>query len=396
MTDHHIKKQTRTGALSDYPVVVSDDDRHDVADDCRHTVGFAEGRETMCVICQEEMESDASTITHCKWGNVCGNAFHEECFDALVAASTDIFAPEPQPTKCPMCRGLLQPWPTYTLRISTEAEAARIEARRAAIEREDQLPDLSADYRDLLDISENPDEGHDARVEVIMITIRTGQQVPDFIQSAWNVGWTAAYTEAETLIWAADQMRSEVPIGVIRAEVQRSLADIERSATEEERFLAEMEQSQAEAELEREIVEGMAEERRAADEEARLAGLAAEEEAASRRRARQRANRRRAARRRATSAPEPRLPDSYRPSEIRDPIASTRQVTEHSRSLPTVQQIRAHIPRRGGVRLSALMHWVNGRTFIEPYQLPTIMTRIGMAGVVDRETDMVTPFPSFY
>ena len=104
--------------------------RHDIVRMSYYTNGHVEGRGNECAICCEEMTPDAETVTHCE----CLNAFHEVCFDSWVTRNTDVLAAEPQPSKCPMCNGRMWPWVIATVPISPAMEAARIEARRAAIE----------------------------------------------------------------------------------------------------------------------------------------------------------------------------------------------------------------------------------------------------------------------
>ena len=108
----------------------SDLARHDIVRGCYYTNGHVQGRGNQCSICYDDITPDDETVTHCK----CMNAYHEECFDSWVIRNTDLLAAEPQPSKCPMCNGVMRPWVIATVQISPAMEAARIEACRAAIE----------------------------------------------------------------------------------------------------------------------------------------------------------------------------------------------------------------------------------------------------------------------
>jgi hypothetical protein len=135
--------QAGTGSSSTTSTTVTKDspDRHDFVDNCRHTHGYAEDRETICVICQEEMEPTDWTVTHCE----CQNAFHEACFDDLAqdVNAANNHNGETNPTKCPICRGEINDWPTLGCQneesVEAEIEAARVEARRSRIEAEGQV-----------------------------------------------------------------------------------------------------------------------------------------------------------------------------------------------------------------------------------------------------------------
>lgn len=134
--------QTGTGSSSatSNKVTRNSPDRHDSVDNCRHTHGYTEGREILCVICQEEMEPTDRTVTHCE----CKNAFHEACFDDLVkdVNTTTFENGQTNPTKCPTCRGEMNDWPTLgcpnQASAEAEVEAARVEARRSRVEAEGQ------------------------------------------------------------------------------------------------------------------------------------------------------------------------------------------------------------------------------------------------------------------
>jgi hypothetical protein len=123
----------RTGASGPDSVTKNDPCRTDAVDDAYSSRGFLTGRETTCTICQEEMQPENYTVTHCK----CKNSLHEECFNDLTTSSTNLLDTGPKPTKRPLCRGEMKPWPTLGGPISPETEAVRIEAIRAAIEAEE-------------------------------------------------------------------------------------------------------------------------------------------------------------------------------------------------------------------------------------------------------------------
>lgn len=116
----------RTAASGPNSVTKNDPYRTDAVDDAYKSRGSLKGGETKCTICQEEMQLEDYTVTHCK----CENSLHEECFNDLVTSSTYFLDTEPKPTKCPLCREEMKPWPTSGASISPEMEAVKIDAIR--------------------------------------------------------------------------------------------------------------------------------------------------------------------------------------------------------------------------------------------------------------------------
>ena len=102
--------------------------RHRLVRNCRYTLGPVEGRDSECSYCLEDLAATDYTVTH----NECLNAFHDHCFDEVLKTNPNLLTPNPVPSKCPFCNGLLYPWPALVGPLPPAEAAVREQARQQA------------------------------------------------------------------------------------------------------------------------------------------------------------------------------------------------------------------------------------------------------------------------
>jgi hypothetical protein len=211
--------------------------RHRVVRNCRYTLGFVEGRDSECTYCLEDLEETDHTVTH----NECLNAFHDHCFDEVLKTNPNLLTPGPVPSKCPVCNGLLYPWPALVDALPPAEAAAREAAReRAAAEarRRELLADLQAERAFAeTDIRMGLGPEAAARIEARLREEAEAQR-RDFL---WEIQAAIALAETEGRTLDAEARRRD-----LRAEIQaaRVLAETEgrtlgQPAVDREDFLRE-------------------------------------------------------------------------------------------------------------------------------------------------------------
>lgn len=121
------------GIAITHPTVEDQASAHRLVPNCRYTLGHVEGRDSECSYCLEELLATDLTVTYVG----CQNAFHNNCFDEVLAANHLLLAPKTAPSKCPMCNDPIYPWPRLVGPLPPDEEAARqVTNQNAAAEAE--------------------------------------------------------------------------------------------------------------------------------------------------------------------------------------------------------------------------------------------------------------------